>query len=134
MVARRLASVAVDVAFDSAPEISFPVREMAGCSVVVAAGEIDIWTCPALRKALDSAVDSARRLVIDLTEVTFLDSSGLGVLLDARMRGRQHGPVVLVGVAGMVRRVLQVSGVSDAFHYCASADEAAEERPSEVEA
>ena len=87
MVARRLASVAVDVAFDSAPDISFPVREMAGCSVVVAAGEIDIWTCPALRKALDAAADSARRLVIDLTEVTFLDSSGLGVLLDARMQG-----------------------------------------------
>jgi anti-anti-sigma factor len=134
MVARRLASVAVDVAFDPTPEISFPVHEMAGCSVVVAAGELDIWTCPALRKALDAAADSARRLIVDLTDVTFLDSSGVGVLLDARMRGRQRGPVVLVGVAGMVRRVLQISGVSDAFHYCASADEIAEERTSQVDA
>jgi anti-sigma B factor antagonist len=124
MVARRLSSVAVDVAFDALPDISYPVREVGGCSVVAAGGELDLWTCPALRKALHVAAESSRRLVIDLTAVTFLDSSGIGVLLDAHVQRRHRAPVVLVGAVGMVRRVLEVSGVSGEFHFCSSVDEA----------
>jgi anti-anti-sigma factor len=124
MVTRRLSSVAVDVAFDPEPDVSYPVREVAGCSVVAAAGELDLWTCPALRRALYLAAESSRRLVVDLTRVTFLDSSGIGALLDAHLQRRHRAPVVLVGAVGMVRRVLEVSGVSGEFHFCASVDEA----------
>jgi anti-anti-sigma factor len=124
MVARRLSSVAVDVEFDAVPDISYPVREVDGCSVVAAGGELDLWTCPALRKAVHVAAASSRRLVIDLTTVTFLDSSGIAVLLDAHLQRGHRAPVVLVGAVGMVRRVLEVSGVSGAFDFCASLDEA----------
>lgn len=53
-------------------------------------------------------------MIVDLSDVTFLDSSGLRVLIDADITAaRFGGRVVLVGACGVVRRCLEVSGVLD---------------------
>ena len=52
--------------------------------VVAVAGEIDLFTAPELKAALGEALESGRtRIVVDLTETTFLDSTALGVLIGA---------------------------------------------------
>ena len=67
--------------------------------VVVVEGEHDIYTAPTLRERLDEALGAAAAWLIDLTGATFVDSSVLGALLDARRRALDAGQgyVVCVG-------------------------------------
>jgi len=83
---------------------------------VVVEGEHDIYTAPALRERLDEAL--AREgggVVVDLTAATFVDSSILGALLDARRRAqeRSQGFVVQVGAGAEpgVQRILDITGL-----------------------
>jgi anti-anti-sigma factor len=54
---------------------------VAGALVVTIVGEIDMATAPEVSRAIDSGHDGAERVVVDLTEVTFLDSSALNALV-----------------------------------------------------
>ena len=67
--------------------------------VVVVEGEHDIYTAPTLRERLDEALGRGGGIVVDLTAATFVDSSVLGALLDARRRALEAGQgfVVCVG-------------------------------------
>src|SRR4051812_49498030 len=56
--------------------------------VVVVEGEHDIYTAPTLRERLEEALSHGGGIVVDLTAATFVDSSVLGALLDARRRAR----------------------------------------------
>jgi anti-sigma B factor antagonist len=83
--------------------------------VVVVEGEHDIYTAPTLRERLDEALGRGGGVVVDLTAATFVDSSVLGALLDARRRGLEsnQGYVVCVGdtVEPGVRRILDITGL-----------------------
>jgi anti-sigma B factor antagonist len=83
--------------------------------VVVVQGEHDIYTAPTLRERLDEALDRGGGIVVDLTKATFVDSSVLGALLDARRRALDSGQgfVVSVGeeVEPGVRRILDITGL-----------------------
>jgi anti-sigma B factor antagonist len=83
--------------------------------VVVVEGEHDIYTAPALRDRLDEALGKGGGVVVDLTGATFVDSSVLGALLDARRRALDaaQGFVVCVGeqVEPGVRRILDITGL-----------------------
>ncbi|MDA8296175.1 MAG: STAS domain-containing protein [Actinomycetota bacterium] len=102
------------------------VREQAGASVVSAEGEVDVSTAPALRQRLYELPDSAK-VVVDLSEVTFLDSTGLGVLVAALKRVRESdagGDLRLVVTRPQVSKVLEVTGLSTVFSVFPSLDEA----------
>jgi anti-sigma B factor antagonist len=83
--------------------------------VVVVEGEHDIYTAPALRERLEEALGKGGGVVVDLTGATFVDSSVLGALLDARRRAldASQGFVVCVGeqVEPGVRRILDITGL-----------------------
>jgi anti-sigma B factor antagonist len=83
--------------------------------VVVVEGEHDIYTAPALRERLEEALGKGGGVVVDLTGATFVDSSVLGALLDARRRAldAHQGFVVCVGeqVEPGVRRILDITGL-----------------------
>ena len=99
---------------DPSPIARFRVEEMQGRAVVVASGEIDMTTAPGLRQALGAAPQVSAQVVLDLTSVTFLDSSGIAVLIDAFKQG-SHGQqmtLCLAGAATRVRRVLDITRVS----------------------
>jgi len=87
--------------------------------VVVVEGEHDIYTAPTLRERLDEALERGNGLVIDLTGATFVDSSVLGALLDARRRALDAGKgyVVCVGetVEPAVQRILDITGLVPVF-------------------
>ena len=65
--------------------------------VLAVSGELDIATAPRLRERLGAAVDSrTKRIVVDLREVTFMDSIGLAAIVHARSRLRPDGRLALV--------------------------------------
>lgn len=81
--------------------------------VVIAAGEIDLATSPQLREALLNPAAHAANVVLDLREVTFIDSSGLGVIVGQHKRAQERDEqfAVAVGGAAAVQRILELSGL-----------------------
>ncbi|RJX19692.1 MAG: anti-sigma F factor antagonist [Ammonifex sp.] len=77
-------------------------------------GELDLKTAGELRQGLDRALDgfTVRHLVLDLENVSFMDSTGLGVVLGRYKRlAGAGGKLVVLGLQPPVRRVLDLSGV-----------------------
>jgi anti-sigma B factor antagonist len=107
----------------------FDVECVRGCAIVVAAGEIDLAASPALHQVLTEAAQSADRIIIDLTDVTFLDSTGMTVMVDAlnRHHHRQRGTLCLVGLSRAVRKVLDVTHLTSKFPIYPSRGEAVAE-------
>jgi anti-sigma B factor antagonist len=87
-------------------------------------GEIDLATAPQLHDALDS-IDSGLGVVVDLTQVTFLDSSGLSELVKAHEL--HPGGVRLVVATPAIHRVLDVSGLLEVFSIYETVDDATRE-------
>ena len=81
-------------------------------AVVTPCGEVDLATVCALRVALDKAGRCAV-LVLDLREMSFMDSSGVGVLVDERRRaGREGFCLRVVSGPPVVQRLLEVTGLA----------------------
>ena len=81
---------------------------------VVARGEVDISTASRLRVELADAMNAASGVVIDLTEVTFMDSHGLRVLIEALVASEERSFVVSAASPN-VRRLIRVSGLEEPF-------------------
>jgi anti-sigma B factor antagonist len=83
------------------------------CTVVRVSGELDVDTRPRLQTALQQVVDAgARQVVLDLAEVPFMDSSGLGALVDGfKSLQDRGGRLSLAAVREPVRTVLALSAV-----------------------
>jgi anti-sigma B factor antagonist len=81
--------------------------------ILIPRGEVDILTAPQIGRRLLGLVDSGKTLmVVDLSKVTFMDSTGIGVLLDAlRQLSIRHGRLALVCPTERVLRPFQVSGL-----------------------
>ena len=94
------------------------MRELRRSRVIVARGEIDLATSPMLRSEL-AAVLALRptEITLDLHAVTFVDSSGLGVLVGAlkRLRETDGERFVIVGAQDAVNRVFSVTGLDTLF-------------------
>ena len=105
-----------------------PVKEVANADngvVVRLAGELDLYNAHIVRDALLEAADrQPQRLVIDLAEVTFLDSTALGVLIEARTRLPNRRAFMLAAPALEPRRALEVSGLDRHFAVHDSVDDA----------
>jgi anti-anti-sigma factor len=85
-------------------------------TVVVLAGELDIAAEADATAALTDAIDDSGVLVADLREVTFLDSTGVRVLLTADLQAKERGVRFAVARGdGMVRRLLEVTRIEQRF-------------------
>jgi anti-sigma B factor antagonist len=94
----------------------YKVDQIDGCAIVRAGGEIDSHTVHAFHEVVTEAASLASRVVIDLAQVTFVDSSGLGGLILARKNARERGgSVSLVSPPPMVRRLLGSTRLHDVF-------------------
>src|SRR6478609_8488487 len=110
---------------DTTMELSLSTRESAGALVVDVAGEIDVYTSPKLRERLVGLVnDGAKSIVVNLEQVEFIDSTGLGVLVGAlkRMRAR-GGSLSLVCRQEGLLRVFAITGLEKVFAIHGSVDE-----------
>jgi anti-sigma B factor antagonist len=103
--------------------VSFDRRTESATTVVSLRGEIDLHRHAELRAVLTHEVDAGRNLIVDLTEVDFLDSTGLGLLVGVLKRARERGErlgidptgLVLVVSALEVRRTLEVTQLDRVF-------------------
>ena len=93
------------------------IEEVSNVSVVRVVGEIDIYTAPTFKSAVHKAIDSgARNLVVDLTDVSYMDSSGFGTLLGATKRVRPKGGTIsLVGCSEAIERMLRITRLDTIF-------------------
>ncbi|HEX6499821.1 MAG TPA: STAS domain-containing protein [Micromonosporaceae bacterium] len=80
-------------------------------------GEIDFCTVDELRRILQQLLDSGHtRLTLDVAEVTFCDSSGLGVLVSTRAGAeRRGGRLTLDGTQGQLARLMRTTGLEILF-------------------
>ena len=80
-------------------------------------GEVDVYTCPALREELYRLIETgAPRVVIDLGSMDFIDSSGLGVFVGALKRIReQSGELELRNLPPPARKVFDITGLTRVF-------------------
>ena len=89
----------------------------ASVSLIAVHGQADLHTAPALREALGDAIDDgADRLIVDLSDATFVDSMTLGVLLGAvkRLRAR-GGQVAIVCQSPHIRRIFEITLLDRVF-------------------
>jgi anti-sigma B factor antagonist len=98
-------------------DISVTSSEGANVTVVSVGGEIDVYTAPILREALDKQIALGHgNLIVDLDDVSFMDSTGLGVLVGRlkRVRG-QSGSLRLVCTQERVLKVFKITGLDKVF-------------------
>ena len=111
------------------PEFALSQDAVDGTTQVVAVrGEIDLFTAPELKTALGEAIEQGRtRMVVDLGETTFLDSTALGVLIGAvkRLRSRD-GVLTIVNTDPNIAKTFEITGLDQIFTIRPTRDEAVE--------
>ena len=88
-----------------------------GARVVNVSGEIHVSTVPSFREQLNAIIESgASALVLDLSAVEFIDSTGLSVLLNGlRLVGQRRGRLALVCTNPTVMRLFQITSLDETF-------------------
>jgi len=102
------------------------VERRGATAVVTPAGELDHHTAELLREPLEAAVEAGcARLVVDCSQLDFCDSTGLNVLLGARLKAEAAGGGVhLAGMQPVVARVFEITGAEAVFTVHGTLDEA----------
>lgn len=122
---------------EDSPSFSALLHEAHGVQVLRVSGEIDLHSVPRFQDALEKTVaaaeqevaPSARVLVVDLSELGFMDSMGLGTLIGSTEEFREGGGEVrLVVLGGEVMRVLEVTGMGEALRVYPDVPSAVENR------
>ena len=94
-------------------ELQLATRHEGDVAVVSALGEVDVFSAPGLDSELDAQIAAGNaRLVVDLSEVSFLDSTGLGVLVKALKHAREaDGWLHLVVTSDRIRKIFEITGL-----------------------
>lgn len=89
----------------------------AGHHVIAVRGEIDLYTAPQLKQAITEAIDAGEhRVAVDLTDVSFLDSTALGVLIGAVKRLRSRGgALAIVNTEPSIGKTFEITGLDQIF-------------------
>jgi anti-sigma B factor antagonist len=107
-------------------ELSLNHRQDDDKTVLEVAGEVDVYTAPKLREKLVELVgDGHYKIIVDMTKVEFLDSTGLGVLVGGLKRVRSHdGSLALVCNQERILKIFRITGLTKVFPMYDSLDEA----------
>ena len=102
------------------------VRE--GVAVIALSGEADVYTSPRIKQEIvDLLNNGVTRLVVDLTGVEYLDSTGLGVLIGGLKRARERdGDLKLICDNVRILRIFEITGLTKIFDIHRSESEALE--------
>ncbi len=98
-------------------DLGLDVTDHDGITVLAVRGEVDVYTAPRLREKLVELVSQGKyRIVVDLENVEFLDSTGLGVLVGGLKRLRSHdGDLSLVCTQHRILKVFEITGLTKVF-------------------
>ena len=107
-------------------DLTPPPRAAAGKPIAAVGGEIDVYTAPKLRDKISELVATGSYdIVVDMHEVEFLDSTGLGVLVGGLKKVRAHdGSLRLVCNQDRLLKIFRITGLAKVFVIHETADEA----------
>jgi anti-sigma B factor antagonist len=92
------------------------ITESAGRLIVALEGEIDLEQAGAVRRALLDSLKKGRNVLVDLSQVTYIDSSGIASLVEGlQVARKQKSELALVAVSQRVRRVLELARLDKVF-------------------
>lgn len=116
----------LEVSVDQLDDVS-AARDVVGIPVVRVVGEVDVASVPRLDRELESlAADGKNRIVVDLSGVSFIDSTGLGILVKALKNARAaNGWVRVVAKEDRVTKVFVITGLDSEFELTRTVEEAA---------
>jgi anti-sigma B factor antagonist len=108
------------------PEFSVSEQPLDSAHVIAVRGEIDLFTAPELKQVLTATIDGGQnRVVVDLSEVSFLDSTALGVLIGAVKRLRtRDGALAIVNTDPNIAKTFDITGLDQIFTIVESRDAA----------
>jgi anti-sigma B factor antagonist len=102
-------------------ELSVTRHGTSDVPVVAVDGEVDVYAAPALRDGLTELLTTGTSVVVDLTEVGFLDSTGLGALVAARTAAAERGAELpLVCTHQRILKLFTITGLDGVFRIHAS--------------
>jgi anti-sigma B factor antagonist len=120
--------------FDSAPaddrdgegvEISVSQSATGDVPVVSVSGEVDVYSAPAVKAKLTELLQSGSTAIVDLSEVAFLDSTGLGALVEARAAAAEAGGVLpVVCNQERILKLFTITGLDGVFSIHPSVEQA----------
>jgi anti-sigma B factor antagonist len=98
-------------------DLSLETRQTDDVTIVAVGGEIDVYTAPKLRDKITELVsDGKYHLVIDMENVEFLDSTGLGVLVGGLKKVRAHdGSMEIVCNQDRLLKIFRITGLAKVF-------------------
>lgn len=107
-------------------ELEIKTQQDEGVCTLALDGEVDVYTAPKLKEHLVSAIeDGCSNVIIDMNQVSFIDSSGLGVLVSALRRARERdGAVRIVCDRDNILKIFRITGLDKVFPIFANVDEA----------
>ncbi len=87
-------------------------------------GRLDAAFAAELEDEIDRLLDETNKIIMDLSEVTYLSSSGLRVLLSVNKQTENRGGLVLINLIDIVRRIIEVAELDDFLSLADSLEEA----------
>lgn len=107
-------------------ELSLSTHTQEDHTVLAVGGEIDVYTAPQLRQRLIELVEAGQaHIIVDMEQVEFLDSTGLGVLVGGLKRVRAlDGSLRLVCAQERILKIFRITGLEKVFGIYGSVDEA----------
>jgi len=96
--------------------MSYEIRNVNGAAVVSLTGDVDLQTSPVVRQKLLESLDGHARVVVDLSAVNYIDSSGVASLVEAFQVSRKKGASFsLASVSSAAMRVLSLARLDKVF-------------------
>jgi anti-sigma B factor antagonist len=98
-------------------DLTLSTHEADGTTVVAVGGEIDVYTAPRLRdKFTELVAAGSYDIIVDMQNVEFLDSTGLGVLVGGLKKVRAHdGSLDLVCTQDRLLKIFRITGLAKVF-------------------
>ena len=105
--------------------MAYEVRSEGDAIVVSLSGDVDLETSPKVRRVLLDSVREKRCVLVEMAEVSYIDSSGVASLVEAYQSARRGSiPFALVAVSESAMRVLQLARLDQVFTIHASVSDA----------
>ncbi len=97
--------------------LSINPRQIGDVVILDLKGEIDLYNTPELRQVIEEQISKGKRkIIINMSDVSYIDSSGIGALVSAASNLKKYnGELKLVGLYGSVRKVFELTKLTNFF-------------------
>lgn len=107
-------------------DIKVETKDVKNGHIISVQGEIDVYTSPRVKETINELIEKENyNLIINLEEVRYIDSTGLGVLIGALKRVREHnGSINLICTNPQIKKIFNITGLVKIFGIFKSEEEA----------